>query len=296
MAGIASSINNAIYNSSAPSSSEAKFSRKEMELLVDVVNHLHEDELQSFANDDVDLAMRTYETLLTNSTAGSHQMRTMPPDEEQHLQSRINPAITPGTGGFFNQFSSGNLNSWNPLRVRDVYNKTTRDYLWEILSPLGSLLSSGGAIAAVMREISVRVALASAGASSVMVGAFLILRSRYKDNQVRLNKKLMVALKSLSKARIDLKKSYAKVLTKLNGDLGSHVEDSKKKEALQKLHNSITPLDPSGNMIAFLSGAFADEHSSDARIMVSDNSWHVEFGDSNRVFTMKDIDVLEMLA
>jgi ABC-type multidrug transport system fused ATPase/permease subunit len=299
MAGIASSINNAIYNSSADSSSEAKFSRAEMEILVDVVNHLHDDELHSFADDDVDRAMRTYEMLLSNSTAGEHELRGR--DEEQHLQSRINQAMAPDDRrGFFGQFTSGNLTSWNPLRVRDVYNKTTRDYLWEVLSPLGSLITSGGAIAAIMREISVRVALAAAGATPVLVGAFLIIRTRYKDNQVRLNKKLMSSLKSLAKARLDLKKTYAKLLIKLNGDLGGHVMgEDKRIDANLKLYSQISALNTSNRMQAFLAGGFTTARSSNnPRIMIENNSWYVDFDEAEggMRFTMQDVEAMELLA
>lgn len=288
MAGIASSITNAINNGGS-------FNSSEMELLVDIINNTHDDDLYSFANDDVEQAMKTYTSLLANSS-GRASIRG--DDLEMGLlANRANLVLsTPDNKGFYNKYKSGNSEWWNPLKVRDVYNKSSRDYFWEILAPIGTFLTSGSTIAAIMREVSVRVALYSAGSTSIFVSLLLILRSRNKDDQLKNNKDLMNSFKSLAKAKIELNKSYLKMLSKLRNDLGPHVKDDKKEDTIANLNSDLGLWNASSNMRSFVNEGFL-KVSGDAnpQIKIEGNDWFIKFDDS-MTFSKKDVEILERLS
>ncbi|AIR85816.1 MULTISPECIES: hypothetical protein [Erwiniaceae] len=288
MAGIASSITNAIYNGGS-------FNSSEMELLVDIINNTHDDDLFSFANDDVEQAMKTYSSLLANSSGrasvGGNDL------EMGLLSNRTNLVMsTPDNKDFFNKYKSGNSDWWNPLKVRDVYNKSARDYLWEILAPIGTFLTSGSTIAAIMREVSVRVALYSAGSTSAFVSLLLILRSRNKDDQLKNNKDLMSSFKSLAKAKIELNKSYLKMVSKLRNDLGPHVKDDKKQDTIANLNSDLGLWNASPNMRSFVNGGFLNiSGDANPEIKIEGNDWFIKFDDS-MTFSKNDVEILERLS
>ena len=288
MAGIASSITNAIFNGGS-------FNSSEMELLVDIINNTHDDDLFSFANDDVEQAMKTYSSLLANSSGrasvGGNDL------EMGLLSNRTNLVMsTPDNKDFFNKYKSGNSDWWNPLKVRDVYNKSARDYLWEILAPIGTFLTSGSTIAAIMREVSVRVALYSAGSTSAFVSLLLILRSRNKDDQLKNNKDLMSSFKSLAKAKIELNKSYLKMVSKLRNDLGPHVKDDKKQDTIANLNSDLGLWNASPNMRSFVNGGFLNiSGDANPEIKIEGNDWFIKFDDS-MTFSKNDVEILERLS
>ncbi|MBN7120150.1 hypothetical protein BSU01_00255 [Erwinia billingiae] len=288
MAGIASAITNAIFNGGS-------YDLTEMKLLVDIINHTHDDDLYSFANDDVEQAMKTY-TALLNNTSGRTAMSE--DDVEMGLLSNRAHAVmvTPNNQNFFNKHTAGNSGWWNPLKVRDVYNKSNRDFLWEILAPIGTFLTSGSTVAAILREVSVRVALYSAGSTSALVSLLLVLRSRNKEHQLKDNKDLMNAFKSLAKSKIELKKSYLKVISKLRNDLGPHVKEDKKEDTLANLNSDLNIWGASEGMKTFIHGGFMNiSGDSNPEIKIVDNGWVINF-DHTMTFSKNDIEILERMA